>query len=231
MPKQSTKRTKSRTSTGASKKAKKKSIAESKAEPEKEKEEKNKKEEKNEKEEKEIQVDSSKPPKFVFECVLCGKCCKNETVNITLTDLDRWMADNTIYRVFHLLKLDENENKLRIILKKDDDGYCNLFHRDNKKCTIYEARPIFCQAYPLGFNGKDYFIKTKDCDGLNKGKLDKERLDSIRNSAFDEYIANRQLDRVLPIIRQIIMNTLIEQSQALLNKLSDDQQKNTNDNK
>jgi Fe-S-cluster containining protein len=162
-----------------------------------------------------------RPPKFKFECQLCGKCCKNETINITLLDIDKWMADNTIYRVFHLLRFEENADNIQIFLIKDDDGYCNLFHRDNNKCTIYNERPLFCRAYPLGFDGENYLVRTKDCIGLNKGEMTKEKLETMRNFAFDEYIAKRQTDRVLPTVQRIIINTILERSQAFMEKLAD----------
>ena len=104
-----------------------------------------------------------RPPKFKFECQKCGRCCKDETIYITITDLDRWVADNSIYRVIHLLNLDESTGELKVVLKKDDDGFCNLYHRDNKTCTIYYSRPLTCRAYPLGFNGKNYILRSKNC--------------------------------------------------------------------
>ena len=160
-------------------------------------------------------------PKFKFDCQLCGKCCETINVNITITDLDRWVADNTIYRVFHLLTMDDSEGGLRLVLKKDDDGFCSLYHRDNKKCTIYASRPLICQAYPLGFNGENYLLKSTDCIGLNKGKMTKEQLEKIRNHAFDEYIATRLSERVLPTLHQIFVAKLIEQSRAFMDKLAD----------
>ena len=159
--------------------------------------------------------------KFNFKCQLCGKCCETIKVNITITDLDRWVVDNTIYRVFHLLTLDEGEGGPSMVLKKDDDGFCTLYHRDNKKCSIYESRPLICQAYPLGFNGENYHLISTDCIGLNKGKMTKEQLEKIRNHAFDEYIAIRLSERVLSILHQIFVAKLIEQSRAFMDKLSD----------
>ena len=166
-------------------------------------------------------VDEQKPPKFRFECQLCGYCCGNETINITISDLDRWVADNTIYRILHLLKLDEAGGRFFLIFKKDDDGMCNLYHRDNKKCMIYDTRPLYCRAYPLGFNGENYYLRSKECVGLNKGKMTKEQLEVMRNSAFDEYIANRMSERVIPTLQRVIINTLLEQSKAFVDKLAD----------
>jgi Fe-S-cluster containining protein len=160
-------------------------------------------------------------PKFKFVCQLCGKCCGSEEIMVTLPDLERWMVDNTIYRAIHLLKYTEVDGKPAIILKRDDDGKCNLFHRDTKQCTIYETRPLFCQAYPLGFNGEQYYIKNKKCKGLGKEKMSKDELEAIRNSAFEEFVATRQLNNVLPIVYGIIFNKLIEDSQEMMEKMGE----------
>jgi len=173
---------------------------------------------------KEQDTQDHRPPKFKFVCQKCGLCCKNETISITFTDLDRWVVDDTIYRVTHLLRIEEVDGKLKIILKKDDDGICNLYHRDNKNCTIYETRPIFCRAFPLGFDGENYFLKSTKCKGLNRGEMTKDQLKAIRSDAFDEHIAARQVDRVFPILQGLILNKLLEQSKELMDKISDAKQ-------
>ena len=169
----------------------------------------------------ESQAESQKPTKFKFICQMCGECCGSENVYLSPTDIDRWVADNTIFRVMHLLDLEETEDRIRIILRKDDDGKCSLYHRDNKKCTIYESRPIQCRAFPLGFNGENYYLKSANCKGLNKEGMSREQLETIRNDAFDEHIAFRVSDRILPIIHRIFINKLIEQSKDFMDKLAD----------
>jgi Fe-S-cluster containining protein len=165
--------------------------------------------------------DKQKPTKFKFICQMCGNCCVSENIYLSPTDIDRWAADNTIFRVMHLLDLEENEERIRISLRKDDDGKCSLYHRDNKRCTIYESRPIQCRAFPLGFNGENYYLKSANCKGLDKKGMNKEELEAIRNDAFDEHIAFRVSDRILPIIHRIFINKLIEQSKDFMEKLSD----------
>ena len=165
--------------------------------------------------------ENQKPTKFKFICQMCGNCCGSENVYLSPTDIDRWVADNTIFRVMHLLDLEETEERIRISLRKDDDGKCSLYHRDNKRCTIYESRPIQCRAFPLGFNGENYYLKSGNCIGLNKKEMNREQLETIRNDAFDEHIAFRVSDRILPIIHRIFINKLIEQSKDFMEKLSD----------
>ena len=106
-------------------------------------------------------TNNEQPPKFKFDCQLCGLCCETETVYVTINDLDHWIKDNTIYLVMHLLDIEESEGKIKIYIRKDDDGKCNLYHRDKKQCTFYESRPIACRSYPLGYNGEKYYLKSK----------------------------------------------------------------------
>jgi Fe-S-cluster containining protein len=167
------------------------------------------------------QNEKNKPPKFKFECQKCGKCCKDETIYITIDDLDRWAADNSIFRVIHILQLDESTDQVRVLLKKDDDGYCNLYHRDNKTCTMYYSRPLTCRAFPLGFNGENYILRSKACPGLNKGTMTKELLKSMRDDAAKEFESNQQSNRVLKIIQTLIVTNLVEQSKAFMEKMSD----------
>ena len=181
------------------------------------------------KEAKEAEGKEQTKPKFRFECQQCGQCCGSETILISIPDLERWMTDNTIYRLMHILKLEEIDGKSRIILMKDEDGKCNLYHRDNKSCTIYETRPLFCRAYPLGYNGTDYYLKTKDCKGMNKGEMTKDKLKMIRENAFEEYIATRQFDNVFPVIYGIIFNKLIADSKAFMEKMADSEKAEENE--
>ncbi len=164
---------------------------------------------------------SDEKPKFKFVCQKCGKCCETETIFISISDLERWVNDQTIYRVMHRLELQEIEGNYKLVLIHDDDGKCNLYNRDNKMCMIYDTRPVMCRSYPLGFNGQEYFVKNNKCKGLNKEDMTKQQLDTIRNHAFEEHIAHRQMDRVLPLLYSLIFNKLIKDSQAFMNKLAD----------
>ncbi len=164
---------------------------------------------------------SDEKPKFKFVCQNCGKCCETETILVSISDLERWVNDQTIFRVMHKLELQEIEENYKLVLIKDDDGKCNLYHRDNKMCMIYDSRPVMCRSYPLGFNGQEYFVKNNECKGLNKEDMTKEQLDTIRNHAFEEHIAHRQMDSVFPLLYSLIFNKLIKDSQAFMNKLGD----------
>ncbi|MCK5561294.1 MAG: YkgJ family cysteine cluster protein [Thermoplasmata archaeon] len=162
-------------------------------------------------------------PKFKFECTRCGECCKTETVPVYICDLERWVTDQTIFRVLHVLDLEITGDSARLFLKKDEDGYCKLYHRDNKACTIQDNKPLFCKSYPLGYNGTNYVLRSKDCPGLKAESMDKELLTEMRDLAFEDFIAERQVTNVMPILQSIFYNKLIEESQKAMDKVQDTQ--------
>jgi Fe-S-cluster containining protein len=165
--------------------------------------------------------EKNKPPKFKFVCQKCGVCCETEKILITLSDLERWLSDNTIYRVMHLLQMVEDNGSYLIVLKKDDDGFCNLYHRDDKTCTIYETRPLSCQAFPLGYNGEHYVLRSNECIGLGQDGITKEQLKSIREAAYDGFNGLGQTKGLLPLLYGIIFNKLIEDSKVFMDKIKE----------
>ena len=58
--------------------------------------------------------------------------------------------------------------------------------------------------------------------------MTKEQLQEIRANATDEFIAKQQSDRVMPTVQRIIINSIIERSQAFMDKLSDDEKAEKN---
>jgi Fe-S-cluster containining protein len=161
------------------------------------------------------------PPKFKFECTRCGECCKIETVPVYISDLENWVKDQTIFRVLHVLDLEVSEEQTRIILKKDEDGYCKLYHRDNKACSINYNKPLYCKSYPLGYNGSNYIVKNKECPGLKAEKMSPESLREMRDDAFADYIAARQVKQVLPLLQTIFYNKLLEESQKAMERMQE----------
>ncbi len=164
-------------------------------------------------------------PKFKFECTRCGDCCKTETIPVYICDLEHWGADKTIFRVLHMLDLEITSDSARLFIKKDEDGYCKLYHRDNKACTIQNNKPLFCRSYPLGYNGTNYVAKNKDCPGLQAESMDKEILTEMRDLAFEDFIAMRQVTNVMPVLQSIFYNKLLEESQKAMDKVEKEQEK------
>lgn len=164
----------------------------------------------------------NKPPKFKFECQRTGDCCKRETVQISFNDLQRWVLDQTIFRIMPLINVVVDDDEFKLTLMVDDDGYCSLYHRDNKACSIHYNKPLFCKSYPLGFNGENYIIKSNECTGLGKGKMTKESLKEMRDDAREDYMGRTLTSDVLPVLQGIFYKQMADESKKFMDALPEE---------
>ena len=133
-----------------------------------------------------------------FSCTRCGNCCtdKNTLVNLTYLDILRIknglnLDINEILDIIGFYIFDKpltSEDKKRMIitpmeterglafigLLKNSLGGCYFYNSKNKKCLIYELRPMFCQTFPFSFrllDGKKDETNSKiDIFYTEKGK-------------------------------------------------------------
>ncbi len=108
------------------------------------------------------------------------------------------------------------EFPMQMEIKKDDA--CPFLEKND--CTIYDSRPVSCQAFPLGFNGKNFILTTEDCQGVGKGKMTKESLEEIRISADAGYHAKVRTIAILPALQAIILKEAMNKSEEAVSKLS-----------
>jgi Fe-S-cluster containining protein len=186
------------------------------------------------KDDKNIQEEKNKtapdrPPKFKFECQRTGDCCKREKVPISFSDIQHWVSDQTIFRVAPYINIAVENDEFQLQLAKDDDGYCKLYHRDNKACTIHFNKPLYCKSYPLGYNGENYIVQSKECTGLGKGKMGKDQLKEMRDDAREDYEGLRQTSKVLPVIQGIFYRQMMEESQKFMENLTPEDKKKMED--
>jgi uncharacterized protein len=50
-----------------------------------------------------------------------------------------------------------------VIQLRNVDGYCYFYSRANKKCKIYETRPVGCYLYPVVYLAKEGAIVDDLC--------------------------------------------------------------------
>ena len=114
--------------------------------------------------------------KFVFQCQMCGNCCRNRSESILLTGADTFRIAKKLevsvpeaidkYTTFGIGK----DSKLPLLyLRERPDGSCSLLRKG--KCTVQSEKPAVCAIYPLGrmVIGKDqhysYFTQPNYCPG------------------------------------------------------------------
>ncbi|MHA1298869.1 MAG: YkgJ family cysteine cluster protein [Candidatus Helarchaeota archaeon] len=160
-------------------------------------------------------------PKFVFECQECRKCCnlkKRKRFQIYYSDIDRWIKDQTLNRVFPHLEITDQEGALVISFRLKEDGTCPMLIEN--QCVIEYSKPINCSTVPLQYNGSNYIISFKECEGLGKGSMTKEGLKEIRDRAQRDYKSRVETLATLPILQFLFLQFFQKQSEEAMKKLS-----------
>jgi len=114
-----------------------------------------------------------------FECQMCGECCRNRWVPLTLKDI---LRINGVKPIDDFLLI-WNEKKFVIERREWDNGCIFL---KNNKCEINKIKPLICRLYPIALsevpvlkenipyylkNGKKiYLYVDRSCKGIGKGK-------------------------------------------------------------
>ncbi|UCG01045.1 MAG: YkgJ family cysteine cluster protein [Candidatus Heimdallarchaeota archaeon] len=175
--------------------------------------------------------------KYVFNCTKCGTCCeKREFVPVSLGDIRNWTKSGTINAVFPNLKFQtlqvgESEEKqafMTLVITGSEKG-CSLFDQENRLCNIYHSMPLECKAFPLGYNGKNYYIKDKTVPGLGQGTMTKERLIEDRDNARADFEARIETQMMLPMLYSLFMQNLVEQQQKVMEEMPEEKRKQLDD--
>ncbi|MEM3399234.1 MAG: YkgJ family cysteine cluster protein [Candidatus Micrarchaeia archaeon] len=129
-------------------------------------------------------------------CARCdANCCKNYIVCITANDLLR-LADYTKSTEWadavpsHLILnpptsgfflYDRGKPVEFFLCLKRDNRECCVFLNDENLCSVYEARPLLCRAYPFEKSGSSIVYK-KNFRCPSRWELDKKTLDDFTNA-------------------------------------------------
>ena len=208
-------------------------------------------EEVKEKEEGKETTEEKQKAKFTFKCTRCDKCClARGPIPITLWDLELWAKNGVIANFLPYLDVYTKPDGLTdLILKplapsKGDsekpstdpfaetpieellEEKCPLYNKEQKKCLVYDNRPLSCRTYPLEYDGKNFSVVDVDCPGIGEEGMTKEELKKMRETAK---MMNYELTRMriaLPVLNQIIssnfMKHLMKQQMEAMSKMSDE---------
>ncbi len=168
----------------------------------------------------------SSKKKFVFECQEtadppCHKCCTGRVFNIYFEDIERWIKDQSIIRVFPLISVQIADNIPILRFNFKEDGSCPMFIEN--QCSISYSKPINCEAIPLGYNGDSYFEQFKGCEGLGKGEMTKERMTEIKEIAIKDFEAKTKTALLMPYLlqfmNQFIQAEMVKQSEEMMKSM------------
>ena len=118
-----------------------------------------------------------------MRCSNCGICCEETMMELSSEDIER--LEEKGYCLEDFAVIDDGMTRLRNV-----DGYCYFYSRVDKKCQIYENRPIGCYLYPVVYLANEGAIVDELCpmgqtiseqELKTKGKILNELLKKIDN--------------------------------------------------
>jgi Fe-S-cluster containining protein len=93
------------------------------------------------------------PLRVKFDCSKCpGYCCSYEipVIAVDVRRLARHFGVTEAVAVKRYTKIFEGEPVLRHRKDHIYKSMCMFFDRDERRCTVYTARPAICHTYPSG---------------------------------------------------------------------------------
>ena len=105
----------------------------------------------------------------VFECQMCGDCCKGYG--------GTYVSEADIKRIAEFIKIDADRFVDRYcefsggkpLLAQADNGYC-LFWDPIKMCTIHPVKPKMCRAWPfiesVLVDRNNWLMMARCCPGM-----------------------------------------------------------------
>jgi Fe-S-cluster containining protein len=198
-------------------------------------------------------IEEKSKAKFTFKCTRCDNCCDARgPIPITFWDLEMWARNGVVANFMPYLDLyHKPDGGMDLILKplappseeteeektkKDPFGVvpieelldikCPLYNKDDKKCLVYENRPLSCRTYPLEFDGKNYIVVDADCPGIGEENMSKEELAEMRETAKIMHYELTRMRIALPVLNQMIsqkiMMDLMRQNMEAMSKMSEE---------
>jgi Fe-S-cluster containining protein len=190
--------------------------------------------------------------KFSFKCTRDDKCClARGPIPITFWDLELWAKNGVIANFMPYLDIyNKPDGGVDLILKplppppkegeeekkKGPFGQvpiedllevkCPLYNKDDKKCLVYDNRPLSCRTYPLEFDGKNFTVVDVECPGIGEEGMSKEELKEMRDTAKTMFYELTRMRIALPVLSQIIsqkvMMDLMRQNIEAMSKMSEE---------
>jgi len=107
----------------------------------------------------------------IFECQLCGDCCKGfGGTYVTQQDILNISTYINFDPEKFIARYCDKSGK-RNVLTLGEDGYC-VFFDSSKQCTIHPVKPYMCKAWPFIRTiikyPENWNIMANSCPGMKK---------------------------------------------------------------
>lgn len=202
-------------------------------------------------EEKELDDQAEKTKtKFTFVCTRCDDCClARGPIPITFWDLELWAKNGVVANFMPYLDVYQKpDGGIDLVLKPlapvsdetepSTDPFdttpiedlltvkCPLYNQNDKKCLVYDNRPLSCRTYPLEFDGKNFIVVDADCPGIGEEGMTKDDLKEMRDTAKNMHYELTRMRIALPVLNQIVssnfMKMLMKQQMEAMSKMSEE---------
>jgi len=97
-----------------------------------------------------------------MECLECGDCCLETEMLLSKKDIDRFEKKGFKSKYF------SRQNNEGYVVLKNRKGHCIFFDVEQKRCKIYEDRPMGCRLYPIIFDDMKGIVADTLCPAKNK---------------------------------------------------------------
>jgi len=97
-----------------------------------------------------------------MECLECGDCCLETEMLLSKKDIDRLEKKGFKSKYF------SRQNNEGYVVLKNRKGHCVFFDVEQKRCKIYEDRPMGCRLYPIIFDDMKGIVADTLCPAKNK---------------------------------------------------------------
>ncbi len=112
---------------------------------------------------------------LAFQCTQCGQCCTGQPGYVWVTEEEMDAMAKVLNISLDLFKrkyIRQLDNRYALTERKAlNNDYDCVFLKD-KKCQVYQARPIQCRTYPWwneNLNSKQSWdLAAKECEGINE---------------------------------------------------------------
>ena len=116
-----------------------------------------------------------------FSCIRCSACCRHDAgyVFLSLNDTSRLEAALNIsheeFTYTYCRWIPSLSGILKLSLKEKYNFDCIFWAEDEGGCSVYEARPLQCRAFPFWDSAlnspRAWKALAKDCPGMNQGSV------------------------------------------------------------
>jgi len=93
---------------------------------------------------------------LLVRCSNCGICCEETMMELSNEDVERFEENG--YRLEEFADINDGVTRLRNV-----DGYCYFYSYTDKKCQMYEERPIGCFLYPVVYLANEGALVDELC--------------------------------------------------------------------